>query len=64
MQVSTNTDLCPADVGPFAELDKGLTQLCTTGKKTNQKYLFLQCRIPCHLAMTSLLSLTESSLVP
>lgn len=62
MQVSVNTELCPADLGPFPELDEGLTQLHSPQK--TQNYLPLQCRIPCYPAMTSLLSLTESISVP
>lgn len=39
MQVSANTELCPADLGPFAELDEGLILLCTPEKK-KKEYLF------------------------
>lgn len=46
MQVSTNTDLCPADVGPFSKLDKGLTQLCTTGKKQTRSTYFYSVEFP------------------
>ena len=34
MQVSVNTELCPADLGSFPELDESLTQLPSPEKKT------------------------------
>lgn len=66
MQVSANTELSPADLRPFTELDEGLNHLYTLKKneKQKQKQLLLRCRTQRYPAMTSLLSSTESILVP
>lgn len=63
MQISANTELCLADLGPFAELDEGLTSFIP-GKQQNKQVFVCTCRIQCHPAMASLMSPTESISVP